>query len=131
MGMLDHVALRVSDIERSRTFYQAALAPLGLKVLREYPPHKTDSGGTSIGFGNDMKPYFWIGDSGTPSAGFHVALDAGTRAGVDAFYQAALAAGGRDNGAPGLRPGYHPNYYGAFILDPDGINIEAVCHRPE
>ncbi|MBA3676269.1 MAG: VOC family protein [Sphingosinicella sp.] len=128
--MLDHIALRVSDIERSRTFYEAALAPLGMKVLREYSPSQTDSGGTSIGFGTGMKPFFWIGDGGPPTPGVHVALDAGSRDLVDACYQAAITAGGRDNGAPGLRPNYHPNYYGAFVLDPDGINLEAVCHGP-
>jgi catechol 2,3-dioxygenase-like lactoylglutathione lyase family enzyme len=120
--MLDHVSLRVSDFARSKTFYEAALAPLGIKVLMD--------GGGFAGMG-DTRPFFWIGQSeAAPSGGIHVAFGVESRALVDAFHAAALAAGGRDNGAPGLRPHYHPNYYGAFILDPDGHNVEAVCHAP-
>lgn len=129
--MLDHIGLAVSDIERSRRFYKAALKPLGIEQQYEYGPEKTDSGGTALGFGKDMMPFFWIGDNERVGEGSHVAFAAPDRASVDAFYEAAIAAGGRDNGPPGLRPKYHPNYYGAFVLDPDGINVEAVCHRPE
>jgi catechol 2,3-dioxygenase-like lactoylglutathione lyase family enzyme len=129
--MLDHVGIAVADAGRSRAFYEQALAPLGIGLIMSVTPEQTESGGTAHGFGSDGKPYFWFGDNEAVGEGTHVAFAAGTRADVDAFYAAALAAGGRDNGAPGLRPHYHPNYYGAFVLDPDGINVEAVCHRPE
>jgi catechol 2,3-dioxygenase-like lactoylglutathione lyase family enzyme len=129
--MLDHIGLAISDIRRSEAFYSAALAPLGITKLYEYGPERTDSGGTAIGFGKDMMPFFWIGDNERVGEGTHVAFNAPNRAAVDAFYEAAIAAGGRDNGPPGLRPKYHPGYYGAFVLDPDGINVEAVTHRPE
>ena len=129
--MLDHVGFAVTDAERSRRFYEQALAPLGITLIMSVTPEQTEAGGTAHGFGSDGKPYFWIGDNERVGEGTHVAFTARTRAEVDAFYEAALAAGGRDNGAPGLRPHYHPNYYGAFVFDPDGINIEAVSHRPE
>lgn len=129
--MLDHIGLAISDIRRSEAFYSAALGPLGITKLYEYGPDKTDSGGTAIGFGKDMMPFFWIGDSDRVGEGTHVAFTALDRATVDAFYEAAIGAGGKDNGRPGLRPKYHPNYYGAFVLDPDGINVEAVSHKPE
>ena len=128
--MLDHIGLSVSDFERSLAFYEAALAPLSLEVVMSVSREETGAG-THAGFGRaDGKPFFWIGDSGPASSGVHVAFAARSRAEVDAFHAAALAAGGRDNGGPGLRPHYHPNYYGAFVFDPDGANIEAVCHRP-
>jgi catechol 2,3-dioxygenase-like lactoylglutathione lyase family enzyme len=118
--MLDHVSLGVSDFARSKAFYDRALAPLGLKALF------CDE--TFSGYG-DERPFFWIGVAERgPSARAHIAFTATERAIVDAFHAAALAAGGRDNGAPGLRPQYHSDYYGAFVLDPDGNNIEAVCH---
>ena len=120
--MLDHVGLLVSEYARSKRFYEVALVPLGYKLLMEF--------GVWGGFGANGKPDFWIGQ-GEATRGLHVAFSSPDRATVDAFYKAALAAGGRDNGAPGVRPQYHPNYYGAFVLDPDGNNIEAVCHRPE
>jgi len=129
--MLDHVGFAVADAERSRLFYEKALAPLGISLIMSVTPEQTEAGGTAHGFGSGGKPYFWIGDNERVGEGTHVAFAAGTRAEVDAFYRAAVAAGGHDNGAPGLRPHYHPNYYGAFVLDPDGINIEAVCHAPE
>ena len=124
--MLDHVGFAVSEAERSRRFYEKALAPLGISLIMSVPPEKTEAGGTAHGFGSDGKPYFWIGDNEKVGEGTHVALAAATRAEVDAFYLAALAAGGRDNGPPGIRAHYHPNYYGAFVRDPDGNNIEAV-----
>jgi catechol 2,3-dioxygenase-like lactoylglutathione lyase family enzyme len=129
--MLDHVGFAVSDAERSRAFYEQALAPLGIALIKSVPGDKTEAGGTAHGFGADGKPFFWFGDNELVGEGTHVAFAAATRADVRAFYQAALSAGARDNGAPGIRARYHPDYYAAFVLDPDGINIEAVCHRPE
>jgi catechol 2,3-dioxygenase-like lactoylglutathione lyase family enzyme len=111
-------------------FYEAALKPLGLGAIMEVTAEET-GGDAHAGFGENDKAFFWIGTGAKPRGGTHVAFTAKTRAEVEAFYRAALAAGGRDNGAPGLRPEYHPNYYGAFVFDPDGNNIEAVCHRPE
>ena len=128
--MLDHTGLAVSDLARSKTFYAQALAPLGITLLWEVTPAQT-GGAAHAGFGEGGKAFFWIGDGGTVGGTVHIAFAANSRALVDAFYKAALAAGGRDNGAPGLRPHYHANYYGAFVLDPDGYNIEAVCHKPE
>jgi catechol 2,3-dioxygenase-like lactoylglutathione lyase family enzyme len=126
--MLDHVGLEVADFDRSKEFYEAALAPLGISVVIEPGPQ-------AAGFGSEVgdltKPYFWIMARGRPPvSGAHLAFAAANRDAVDAFHAAALAAGGTDNGAPGPRPIYHPAYYGAFVLDPDGNNVEAVCHRP-
>jgi catechol 2,3-dioxygenase-like lactoylglutathione lyase family enzyme len=124
--MLDHVGIEVSDFGRSKAFYEAALEPLGIRLLMEFE-------GTA-GFGKDgehgPKPFFWIGARGRPIvSGVHVAFGARTPELVDGFHVAALAAGGTDNGAPGPRPIYHPGYYGAFVLDPDDNNVEAVCHQ--
>nr|WP_222928130.1 VOC family protein [Luteimonas viscosa] len=130
MTMLDHVGVPVSDYARSLAFYRQALAPLGIVLLMEMTPEATGGNGAA-GFGSGEEPFFWFGDDGAPGVHTHVAFRADSRAQVDAFHAAALAAGGRDNGAPGLRPHYHEHYYGAFVLDPDGHNIEAVCHRPE
>jgi catechol 2,3-dioxygenase-like lactoylglutathione lyase family enzyme len=121
--MLDHIALTVSDYEHSKRFYQSALAPLGYVLIMEH-----DISGS--GFGRDGKPDFWI-QSGDPSGPIHVAFSAADRTTVDQFHGAAVGAGAKDNGAPGPRPEYHPTYYGAFVVDPDGNNVEAVCHRPE
>jgi len=129
MSILDHVGFSVSDYAVSKAFYEKALAPLGIKVLMEVTQEMTGAA-SYCGFGRN-KPDFWIGDGTPPGAPLHVAFSAPARAVVDAFYKAAIAAGGRDNGAPGLRPQYHENYYGAFVFDPDGMNIEAVCHLPE
>jgi len=127
--MIDHMSLPVSDYARSKAFYLKALAPLGYGIAMEVTPEQ--SGGASyVGFGNDRKPYFWLAPSEVPQSHIHVAFVAKDRAAVDALYRAALAAGGKDNGAPGLRAHYHPSYYGAFVLDPDGHNVEAVCHMP-
>lgn len=128
--MIDHVGFAVTDLARSRAFYEAALAPLGIVLLMEVGPDLTDSGGTAIGFGKDDKPFFWIGDNERVGVGTHIAFVTSERAVVDAFHAAAMAAGGTDHGGPGLRPHYHPDYYAAFVLDPDGINVEAVCHQP-
>jgi catechol 2,3-dioxygenase-like lactoylglutathione lyase family enzyme len=126
--MIDHIGFPVSDYARSKSFYEKALAPLGYALIMEIA--ETESGSPACGFGKGGKPDFWIGGEGGLKGVLHVALLADSRATVDAFHRAALAAGGRDNGAPGLRPHYHPNYYGAFVLDPDGHNVEAVCHAP-
>jgi catechol 2,3-dioxygenase-like lactoylglutathione lyase family enzyme len=127
--MLDHVGFAVSDFERARGFYARALAPLSIGLVMELTTEQT-GGSSHAGFGAAGKPFFWIGDGGPPAGRTHVAFAAASRGAVDAFHAAALAAGGTDNGAPGLRPHYHPDYYGAFVLDPDGNNVEAVCHRP-
>ena len=128
--MIDHVGFAVSDIEVSKRFYAAALAPLGVELLMTVTPDMTEAGGTALGFGRDGKPFFWVGDNERVGEGSHVAFAVASRSEVDAFHAAALAAGGRDNGAPGLRPHYGPDYYAAFVLDPDGTNIEAVCYAP-
>jgi catechol 2,3-dioxygenase-like lactoylglutathione lyase family enzyme len=128
--MIDHVGFPVSDYARSKFFYEKALAPLGYALVMEVTAAQTESGSPAAGFGIGGKPDFWIGGEGGLSKPLHVAIAANDRSAVDAFYRAALAAGGKDNGAPGLRPQYHPNYYGAFVLDPDGHKIEAVCHVP-
>jgi catechol 2,3-dioxygenase-like lactoylglutathione lyase family enzyme len=127
--MLDHIGYPVSDFKKSKTFYSKALEPLGIKILMEVTKEMTGSD-EHVGFG-DTFPDFWIGTGKTATTGTHVAFKAKDRATVDAFYKAALAAGGTENGKPGLRPHYHEHYYGAFILDPDGNNVEAVCHTPE
>jgi catechol 2,3-dioxygenase-like lactoylglutathione lyase family enzyme len=121
--MIDHIGLEVADYAKSKAFYIAALAPLGYSVLMEH-----DGG---CGMGRDPKPDFWINVGVPTKPALHIAFTSPDRKTVDAFYKAAMAAGGHDNGAPGLRIWYHPNYYGAFVLDPDGHNIEAVCHMPE
>ena len=126
--MLDHIGLTVGDIARSRAFYDAALAPLGVHVTMEVTPEQT-GGSSHVGYGAGEQAYFWIGDVDQGRGGTHVAFVASNRAAVDAFHAAALAAGGRDNGPPGLREHYHPGYYAAFVLDPDGYNVEAVCHQ--
>jgi catechol 2,3-dioxygenase-like lactoylglutathione lyase family enzyme len=121
--VIDHVGIDVSDIESVKRFYEQALAPLGYTKLSEYPE--------AVGFGEEGgKPDFWVAKRGKPGT-THVAIRTDDRGAVDAFHEAALAAGGSDNGAPGLRPHYHETYYGAFVLDPEGNNVEAVCHSPE
>jgi catechol 2,3-dioxygenase-like lactoylglutathione lyase family enzyme len=119
--MLDHVTIGVGDLDRSMAFYDLALAPLG--ISRRYV-----DGATFAGYGVPGQAFFWIGRRDAVMSGAHIAFTAPDRATVDAFHAAALAAGGRDNGSPGIRPHYHAAYYGAFVLDPDGHNIEAVCH---
>jgi catechol 2,3-dioxygenase-like lactoylglutathione lyase family enzyme len=119
--VLDHIGMSVSDLAASRRFYQQALAPLEYELMMEFPG--------VAGFGASGKPDFWL-QEGTAGDALHVAFLAQDRPVVDAFHAAALAAGGRDNGGPGVREQYHPTYYGAYVLDPDGHNIEAVCHAP-
>ena len=128
--MIDHVGFPVSDYARARSFYEKALAPLGYTLIMEVPAEGNPSGAPAAGFGINGKPDFWIGGEGKLEKPLHVAILAKDRPSVDAFYKAALAAGFKDNGPPGLRPQYHPNYYAAFVLDLDGHNIEAVCHAP-
>ncbi|MEZ5810971.1 MAG: VOC family protein [Rhizobiaceae bacterium] len=127
--MIDHSGISVTDFDAAKAFYDKALAPLGASMLMIVPPEFT--GGRKVGgYGRD-RPVFWLGEGEKQTPPVHFAFSANSRAEVDAFHEAALAAGGIDNGAPGLRPHYHEHYYGAFVLDPDGNNIEAVCHRPE
>ena len=128
--MLDHIGFSVSNMKASRMFYEKALKPLDIKVLMEVTPEMTGTDDSYVGFGAD-RPFFWFGTSHKPSPGMHVAFAAQSRKMVDEFYVAAMEAGGKDNGKPGLRPEYHENYYGAFVFDPDGNNIEAVCHSPK
>ena len=128
--MIDHVGIPVSDIARSTEFYLKALEPLGISIVMEVSAEQTGHG-AAVGFGANFKPFFWIGGAEGLGVGHvHVAFAAPSRAAVDAFYRAAITAGGKDNGKPGMRPHYHENYYGAFVLDFDGHNIEAVCHAP-
>ncbi len=127
--MIDHTGLAVSDPAVSRKFYEQALAPLGYRVLMEIPLEHT-GGVVVLGLGVAPKADFWL-NQGTPQKPrIHIAFVAESRVAVDEFYAAAIAAGGTDNGAPGLRPHYHADYYGAFVLDPDGHNIEACCRLP-
>ena len=129
MSSLDHIGINVTDYARSKVFYEKALAPLGITLVMEY--------GKAAGFGRGGKPDFWVGEGATSFqkpeqlvdiTPVHVCFAAKTRADVDAFHAAAIAAGGRDNGKPGLRPEYHANYYGAFVIDSDGHNVEAAIH---
>ncbi|MDO6963627.1 VOC family protein [Rhizobium alvei] len=127
--MIDHTGLSISNPEAAIAFYDQALAPLGISLLATVPVEFT-SGKVVVGYGRE-RPQFWLHEGERQTPPVHMAFTAASRAEVDAFYAAAIAAGGQDNGAPGLRPHYHPNYYGAFVRDPDGNNIEAVCHLPE
>jgi catechol 2,3-dioxygenase-like lactoylglutathione lyase family enzyme len=119
--MIDHVSVRVQDFSRLLAFYREALAPIGYQVIMEYPG--------AVGLGADGKPDLWLMQTDKPVNPTHVALTA-SRDRIDAFHAAGVAAGGSDNGPAGLRSDYHPHYYAAFILDPEGNNIEVVCHAP-
>ena len=119
--MIDHIGITVSDLDRAIAFYKTALAPIGYSLLHQYPG--------VAGFGRDGKPDFWFAQRPGEQVQVHVAFRVPTRKLVEAFYEAAIAAGGKDNGKPGVRELYHPHYYGAFVLDPDGHNVEAVCHE--
>lgn len=127
--MLDHVGILVADWAKSRAFYDAAFAPLGYTMLAEVPEQFT--GGVKVGGYGKQKPDFWLTESKEVGPGRHYAFVAADHTEVDAFYAAAMANGGRDNGGPGPRPHYHEHYYGAFVIDPDGNNVEAVCHAPK
>lgn len=121
--IIDHLGFVISNFETSKQFYTKCLAPLGIQLVMEVEGW--------AGFGKDGKPELWFGSSGEAHKPMHIAFSADNRAQVNNFYEAALAAGAKNNGAPGIREMYHPNYYGAFVLDPDGHNLEAVCHKPE
>lgn len=121
--MLDHIGFNVSDFPNAKEFFVQALKPLDISI--------TSEGEGWAMLGRDSKPQFWFGSFGAPPGPIHLAFTAANREQVRQFYAAAIAAGGKDNGAPGLREHYHPNYYGAFVIGPDGHNIEAVCHEPE
>jgi len=124
--VIDHITIGISDFSRSTAFYDKALAPLGMKRLFDVP-HEHSGGVDCTGYG-DTRPFFWLAEEDATRGKLHIAFTAQDKAAVDGFHAAALAAGGKDNGAPGLRPHYHPGYYGAFVLDPDGHNVEAVFH---
>lgn len=135
--MIDHMGIGARDFEASRRFYDAALTSLGFTTVMEVTPRET-GGYHGVGYGKAGKPFFWLSNDVHQMAsatargtGIHIAFAADSRAAVDAFYAAAMAHGGRDNGPPGIRAHYHPNYYAAFTFDPDGFNVEAVCHKPE
>lgn len=121
--IIDHITLLVADYAQSRAFYLRALEPLGIGIATEFKD--------ACGFGRDGKGEFWLGTGARPQLPMHIAFAADTRAQVDAFYAAALAAGAADNGAPGIRAHYHADYYGAFVIAPGGHNIEAACHKPQ
>ena len=120
--MFDHLGIGVTDLAQSKAFYLAALAPLGVELVMEFQGH--------VGIGKSGKPSFWLSEEAGPKSPLHLAFVADERGQVDAFYKAALAAGAKDNGPPGIREHYHPHYYGAFVIDRDGHNVEAVCHKP-
>jgi catechol 2,3-dioxygenase-like lactoylglutathione lyase family enzyme len=122
-SVFDHLSIRVSNLAESKAFFLKALQPLGVAVVMEGP--------YGVGIGQNDKPSLWLTETKDRPVHLHIAFTAESRKKVDEFYRAALAAGGKDNGPPGLRPHYHANYYGAFVLGPDGHNIEAVCHKPE
>jgi catechol 2,3-dioxygenase-like lactoylglutathione lyase family enzyme len=135
LDMIDHMAISPRDLEAARQFYDAALTPLGISVVMEVAADQS-GGYHGIGYGVGEKPSFWLSSDsrcaapfGSCELGVHIAFAAGNRASVDAFYEAAMAQGGRDNGPPGIRHHYHPSYYAAFVIDPDGVNVEAVCQK--
>ena len=127
--IIDHIGFGVSNYDDAKRFYSEALGALGIVVVMEVGQEKTSD--RACGFGRAGKPEFWIGEEGKSAPPLHIAFVATTRTEVDGFYKAALNAGAKDNGAPGVRAHYHPNYYAAFVLDRDGHNIEAVCHSPD
>jgi catechol 2,3-dioxygenase-like lactoylglutathione lyase family enzyme len=129
MTILDHIEFAVGDAAASRRFYEAALAPLSIFHVITIGSERTRTRGTRHGFGTDGYPCLWIHDREPPAPGTHIAFAAEDRTAVDAFHSAAVAAGGIDNGAPGVRLHYHSNYYAAYVLDPDGVNVEVVCQR--
>jgi catechol 2,3-dioxygenase-like lactoylglutathione lyase family enzyme len=126
--IIDHLSLNVADLDAMVAFYEKALAPLGMSTLLRFGKEVTGRADV-VGLGKS-KPFFWLAGTQRTTPSQHIAFLAASRAEVDAFYDAAIAAGGTDNGGPGLRPIYHEHYYGAFVIDPEGHNVEAVCHRP-
>jgi catechol 2,3-dioxygenase-like lactoylglutathione lyase family enzyme len=129
-NMIDHLGLAAGDFARSKAFYRMALEPLGILLIKELSAEDTGAR-AHAGFGKEGKPFFWIGEGARAAGPVHIAFAAPSASAVQDFYRAALAAGGKDNGPPGPRAHYHPNYFGAFVLDPDGNNIEAVCRNPD
>ena len=128
--MLDHIGLSVADYPKAKAFYDAVMPTIGASCVMAVAAEETGGTYEGAGYGLNGKPSFWIGTGGRTKGSLHIAFVAESRAAVDAFYAAAIAAGGTDNGPPGIRAHYHPNYYGAFVFDLDGHNIEAVCHKP-
>lgn len=128
-SVIDHAGLGVSDISDAQAFYEAALGPLGIELLISIDADPPGSTPRRLGFGSEGKPFLWLHAAPVPSHGAHIALIAQSREAVDAFYAAAIAAGGQNNGAPGIRSHYHADYYAAYILAPDQVNLEAVCQR--
>jgi catechol 2,3-dioxygenase-like lactoylglutathione lyase family enzyme len=129
--MLDHIGLSVADYPKAKSFYDAVMPTIGASCVMAVTAEETGGTYEGAGYGLNGKPSFWIGIGARTKGSLHIAFVAESRAAVDAFYAAAIAAGGTDNGPPGIRAHYHPNYYGAFVFDLDGHNIEAVCHKPE
>ena len=128
--MLDHIGLSVANYPKAKAFYDAVMPTIGASCVMAVTAEETGGTYEGAGYGLNGKPSFWIGTGGRTKGSLHIAFVAESRAAVDAFYAAAIAAGGIDNGPPGIRAHYHPNYYGAFVFDLDGHNIEAVCHKP-
>jgi catechol 2,3-dioxygenase-like lactoylglutathione lyase family enzyme len=128
--MLDHIGLSVANYPKAKAFYDAVMPTIGASCVMAVTAEETGGTYEGAGYGLNGKPSFWIGTGGRTKGSLHIAFVAESRAAVDAFYAAAIAAGGTDNGPPGIRAHYHPNYYGAFVFDLDGHNIEAVCHKP-
>jgi catechol 2,3-dioxygenase-like lactoylglutathione lyase family enzyme len=125
---IDHMGIGVSDILHAQPFYESVLRPVGITLVMSIATDPPSSKPRRLGFGSGKKPFLWLHDAPVPSHGVHIALMAESREAVDAFHVAGLAAGGQDNGAPGIRPHYHANYYSAYVLSLDGVNLEAVCH---
>lgn len=128
--LIDHIEIPATDPEAARRFYEAALAPLGVACVLSIPANRSASETPRHGLGRDGYPCLWLHGGAAVPGGLHIAFAATDRTAVDAFHEAALAAGGRDNGAPGVRTRYHPTYYAAYVLDPDGNNVEVVCQAP-
>lgn len=124
---IDHMGIGVSDILPAQAFYELVLRPLGITLVMSVQADPPDSMPRRLGFGSEGKPFLWLHHAPVPSHGVHIALIARSREAVDDFHAAGIAAGGQDNGAPGIRPRYHSSYYAAYVLAPDGVNLEAVC----
>ena len=124
---IDHMGIGVSDISHAQTFYELVLRPLGITLMMSSQADPLGSKPRRLGVGSEGKPFLWLHDAPAPSQGVHIALIADSREAVDAFHAAGIAAGGQDNGAPGIRPHYHSSYYAAYVLAPGGVNLEAVC----
>lgn len=124
---IDHMGIGVPDISHAQAFYELVLRPLGITLVMSIQADLPGSKPRRLGFGFEGKPFLWLHDAPVPSQGVHIALIADSREAVDAFHAAGIAAGGQDNGAPGIRPHYHSSYYAAYVLTPDGVNLEAVC----